>query len=233
MANKTTAALVVVLGVVLIGSAAMAVQGLNRLGILEDRVARLELDRAPRAEREPPARVARGANERDGNIDVDTDFFARRRVAAGKSDPVAPPPPAVGEPQEGVQALVRSELQRVEAEREDERESRRRQRTSERVQAFAIAQKLTPEQQESIANLVVAEQQEIGQLFRDARENDAWEGVRDQVRELRKATDDNAKALLAPEQMEAFAALRDEEAQRFRRRFGTDSPDAGTSAVPR
>lgn len=110
---------------------------------------------------------------------------------------------------------VRQELEKVDAERESARSERWRQRTVEKITAFADENKLSGEQKAKLTEMVDAETQEIRGLFRDARDSGDFSSVRDQARALRAKTEENAKAILDDDQFAAFMKMRDEERQRF------------------
>ncbi len=132
----------------------------------------------------------------------------------------APTTQAPASPEEAkVQEAVRSELRRIDDEREQSRDERRAQRVKDKVAEFAAAQQLPPATTTTLTNMLVAEQAELRQIFQDARENDSFDGVRDRVRELRKKTDDNASALLEDDAKAAFSDMREQEADRFRGGF--------------
>ena len=143
--------------------------------------------------------------------------------------PVTAPPSTA---QSALREQVRDELQRIDDERESRRDARRQQRVRDRVALFAAQQKLSPSASTTLTNLLLAEQAELRQIFQDARDNDAFDGVREKVREVRQKTDDNAGAILDDDdQKEAYAALRDEDAQRFRGPMGP--PDPPPDAPPK
>jgi flagellar basal body-associated protein FliL len=114
-----------------------------------------------------------------------------------------------------IQELVKDEMQQAERERDAQRTERWRARTKEKVDALAAEAKLDAEQQQKLTLMLDAETQEIRQMFRDARDSGDFASVREQVRTLRAHTDENALAILDEEQKKAYAAMRDEERNRF------------------
>ena len=142
---------------------------------------------------------------------------------SGGSVPDPPPdgPSPIGAPHPRTQAgcklaFGRFHLSLLNDERESDRNQRRRTRLQERVQAFADAHALTPEQQTTLTLVFEAEQEEERQAFREARDTENFDGVRAKVGEIRAHTDDNMKAVLDPQQLEAFAKMRAEDSERQR-----------------
>lgn len=117
-----------------------------------------------------------------------------------------------------IQELIRDELQQAERARDDRRAERWRARTQEKLDALAQDGHLNQEQRQKLTMMIDAEQQEIRQLFRDARDNGDFSSVRDQVRALRAQTDENALAILHENQEKAYLDMREE----GRRLFGAD-----------
>lgn len=230
MSDRST--LITAVAVVVAGaSVAVAWRTSSTVDDLDARIARLETTSARNSDA-PRRRFDDAATARvdDGSNDVGSGFVGSRGRGRAERDVEASPSPSPSPvPSERaadapVQDIVRRELQRAEDEREQARDARRQQRVVERVQTFATEHQLTAAQQQSMTTMLTAEQQEIRQVMQDARDNDSFDGVRDRVREIRRSTDENVKAVLDDDQMKAFATTREEEAARFR---GFGPPPSG------
>lgn len=124
-----------------------------------------------------------------------------------------------------VQQLVRSEMDKAEADRETARTERFKQRTREKIDTFAKDNALNEEQHSQILTMVDAEVTELRSMFKDARDTGDFASARTQAQTLRVKTEENAKAILDDKQFEAFKVARDEERSRF-------SGLAGPPAIP-
>jgi hypothetical protein len=126
--------------------------------------------------------------------------------------------PVVADRAEGTGVLglaVQQELDRREDARTGERDARAHARLVEKLDALDKTAKLSAEQKLKLTTMLDAEQQEIRQLFRDARDSGDFATVREQVRVLRAHTDENALAVLEDDQKTAYANMREEERSRF------------------
>jgi hypothetical protein len=148
------------------------------------------------------------ARQLEGTLDdIEDQLAALPPVAAGAKDPA--------EAHAQLQALVKDELQQAERERDERRTERMRARTQEKIEALVKDAKLDAEQTQKLTAMLDAEQTEIRQLFRDARDSGDFASVREQVRTIRAQTDENALAVLDDEQKKAYANMREEERARF------------------
>lgn len=128
-------------------------------------------------------------------------------VAAGSGSP--------DERRAALQQLVKQELADAERARDDERSARMRARVTEKLDALEKSARLRGDQKQRLTDMLDAEQQQIRQLFRDARDSGDFATVREQIRTLRTETDDNARAILDADQQRAYETMRQEEVNRF------------------
>ncbi len=186
------------------------------------------LEQAPPAAAQP-ARADRergqAAERADDDADPGARFFPARRPGAVGS--AAAPPQAPGaaaaagsdaeEEAEGrVPDLVRSELKRIDDERQQAREERQRARVDRELDALKDDAKLSDDQRAQLGTMLQAELVEMRQLFADARDSGEWSGLRDKLRAVRDKTDENADAVLDDDdQRAAFQKMRDDERSRF------------------
>ena len=77
---------------------------------------------------------------------------------------------------------------------------------ADRVNALAAELKLTPEQQEKLRPILLAESQKAVEVFRDA--NLSREAKMAKIKEVRDANREKVKAILTPEQWEQWDKLR-------------------------
>ena len=192
------------LGIAVVVEGVALVDARDRLAALESRpapiaTAPLQAHRAPQRERQRQT------------ADDDDAFFAGDRPAVRAPRDEQRAAPADEAAPERMQRLVREELQRIDDEREAGREERRRGRVQERAQGFAAAHRLNAQQQDTLTSVLVAEHEEVRATFREARESDSIDGVRERVAEIRKRSDDNMRAVLDADQMTAFQAMRAED----------------------
>lgn len=110
----------------------------------------------------------------------------------------------------------------IAAEREYQREQRwaRRQerheeRVRERVQTLAQNSDLDEVTAQQVEDLLVVEIAEVSDMFRKAREKGEWGELRDKIGKVRRETDEEARALLGPDEFAKYEEMRDEEARRF------------------
>ncbi len=134
------------------------------------------------------------------------------------------------EVREKLEDLVSEGLQKREERRWENRRARWEERAEERLADLAEDASLRPEQVTKLSAMLSAEREEMTALFQKAREEGGgWREMREQARELRGRTDDNASALLDEDQLPAYQAMREEErpGRRGRRRGGEDAQRRG------
>lgn len=181
----------------------------RRVRTLEEKV--VDLESAPDPEpaaatrRAPPAGVARWARAPRGQAAADDDAAA----APGISREAA------------IEALtrdkrVKSQLRDlIREEQTAEREARfakmreaLTQRTKEQMDDLAESAGLAAEQKEAVQSKLLAEQETVGELFRDARRDGTFMDLRDAIRDIRAATDAEVQSELEPGQYEAYRKMR-------------------------
>ncbi len=112
--------------------------------------------------------------------------------------------------------LVRGELAKIDEERDQKREERQRERLTKRLDELAATASISAEKKAQVLQMLTAEQTEMQQLFRDAREgHGGWGEMREKAEALRKQTDENVDAVFDDDEMAAFRKMREEERGRF------------------
>ncbi len=181
----------------------------RRVRSLEEKVADLEAtpeaEPAPVSGRAPPAGVARWARAPRGKAPSD--------------DEEAPRPGLTREA--AIEALTRDKRVKtqlrdlIREEQTAEREARfakmreaLTQRTKEQMDDLAEAAGLGAEQRERVQAKLLAEQETVGEMFRDARRDGTFMDLRDAIRDIRAATDAEVQGELEPGQYEAYRKMR-------------------------
>lgn len=120
---------------------------------------------------------------------------------------------------------VRMKLRNVIAEERESAREERRNRTLERREE-AIRERVRGVADEAgfdhttatqVEDILVVELAEISELFRKAREDGSWRDARDQISTVRRASDEQARALMNDEEYEAYEEMRNEELERWGR----------------
>ncbi len=114
------------------------------------------------------------------------------------------------EAREALQALVRDELDLARGERWERRMQRRAERQQAQIEQLTVDHQLSGDQVARLEELMEDEQEQIGDLFRAAREDGSFDGARQQARELRQETDETVRDLLDEEQFAGWQEMRDE-----------------------
>lgn len=119
-----------------------------------------------------------------------------------------------GDPEvrEKLEGLVSESLRKENERRWESRRARWEERGQERLDALAEEASLRPEQKSKLSAMLSAEREEMTALFQKAREESGGRReMRDQLRELRARTDENARAVLDDDQVPAYEAMREDE----------------------
>jgi len=120
--------------------------------------------------------------------------------------------------------VVRTKLREVIAEEQgfareerwQKRAEKRAERLRERIRALGDKTGMDLEVQERVADLLLVEQTEVSDLFRQAREDMSFPEARDKATEVRKETDAKAKDILDREEYAEYEKMREEETNRWR-----------------
>lgn len=116
------------------------------------------------------------------------------------------------EVRERLEDLVSESLKKQDERRWQNRRTRWEERAQERLDELAEKASLRPEQVTKLSAMLSAEREEMSALFQKAREEGGgWREMREQLRELRERTDENARAVLDDEQLPAYEAMREED----------------------
>lgn len=130
------------------------------------------------------------------------------------------------EVRERLEEIFDGQRDRMREERIGRRRARIEERAKERFEGFSAAANLTSTQAEEIEPMLEEERDQISDVFRSAREGDIdRRDAREQIGVIRSATDEEAKAVLEPEQQAEYDKMRQEEIAEFmRRRRGPPPP---------
>ena len=109
-----------------------------------------------------------------------------------------------------VSKVVREEMAQEREQRLEQRFERRAERQARMVANFSEDQGLDDQAGERLSQLMVAEHEQIAELFRQAREDGTWHEARDEASALKDETDEELKVLLDEDQMDAWRVVREE-----------------------
>lgn len=198
-----------------------------RVASLEQEVATLKMELERRRERGQRRGAARGDGSRLGRAAGATlDDESLAREIARKARVGGPPgEEAQGavldvldsdDPQvrERLDALVRDSLEEEREQRMERRRERAEQRAAERLDQLANDANLTRAQVDELDAALAQEREEIFAIFRAAREDGSWNEARQKAGEIRTGTDEKVAELLSEGQLDAWNAMREEDAQR-------------------
>ncbi len=115
---------------------------------------------------------------------------------------------------ERLDALVRDSLEEEREQRMERRRERAEQRAAERLDQLANDANLTRAQVDELDAALAQEREEIFAIFRAAREDGSWNEARQKAGEIRTGTDEKVAELLSEGQLDAWNAMREEDAQR-------------------
>jgi hypothetical protein len=105
--------------------------------------------------------------------------------------------------------LVRDEMTLAREEARERRGQQRAERRAAMVENFAAKHLLGAEDKGRLSDLMAQEQEEISDLFRQAREDGSWHEARDEAAVVRDETDEALGEILDEEQMESWKEARD------------------------
>jgi hypothetical protein len=187
-----------------------------RLAVLEQRIAALESEVAQlkqrRGRRGPPA--ARAEGERRGRGRAAGSMAPTTGGGAGVEARVVEALTEEDEVRGAVQDLVREEMETQRQERWERRRERIEERAAERIEQLAEDASLSDQQTEQLGELLADERDRFFNLFAEARQTMAWDEAREQSETIRSESDAAVAELLTGTQLEAFQAMREEEAAR-------------------
>lgn len=113
--------------------------------------------------------------------------------------------------------VIQEEQEVMRAERRQERQQRREQRLRQQVNDLAERAGMESDVTEQLTDLLVVEQVEAMEVFRQAREDFGWDEAREKVTALRTETDEKAKDLLDDEEYVEYQQMRQREMDRWAR----------------
>jgi hypothetical protein len=111
---------------------------------------------------------------------------------------------------EMVGQLVRDEMTLAREEARERRGQQRAERRAAMVENFAAKHLLGAEDQGRLSDLMAQEQEEITDLFRQAREDGSWRAARDEAAAVRDETDEALGEILDEEQMDSWQEARED-----------------------
>jgi chromosome segregation ATPase len=181
----------------------------QNVGQLSERLESLEIQARLVADRREVARNDE-ALARAGSEESQADKLAAALTASGSELPPE------------FQKTVKSALQQIRDQEEQERADRRReafeQRLDERIAELALEIGLTRNQQDDLRNLFLDTDARRNEMFASMRDGGGdWSTVRDQMREMRDGIDQSLAKVLSPDQLEKF---KDSDASRTLLGFG-------------
>ena len=198
-----------------------------RVASLEQEVATLKMELERGREKGPRRRTIQGDGTRRGRAAVATldDESLARGIARKASIVGSPGQEAQGavldvldsddpEVRDRLDALVRDSLEEEREQRMERRRERIEQRAAERLDQLASDANLTRAQVDELDMVLSLEREEIFSMFRAAREDGSWNEARQRAGEIRTVTDDKVAGLLSGTQLDAYNAMREEDAQR-------------------
>jgi len=126
--------------------------------------------------------------------------------------------------QDKVREVVRAQQEALWEERRERRQAMWEQRQTERLEKLAADVNLSQQQVDALFAILTASRDRVGELFRQARESQSFEGVHEQAERVRQEADGEAKALLDDRQYEAYEAMRQEQRDRRRQQHRPPPP---------
>ena len=187
-----------------------------RVAALENEVRRLEA-RLKRLQRQSRGRAAGRSGAGSGSESLEEIVAAAEQAARaelGESPVSAEAIESDGAVRESLGRVVREEMQTAREERFERRANRRAERRAEMVREFAAEQGLSDEAEETLTAAMDQENEQVMELFREAREDGSWRSARAASEALRAETDEQLAQVLNEEQLEAWQALRQEGSSR-------------------
>ncbi len=136
-----------------------------------------------------------------------------------RTQAVLPPPPTFDPADPTVRGQLREviaeEQESLREERWDQRAQQREARLRTQLQDLAQKTEMDEIVTEQLTDLLVVEQTEASDIFRQAREDFSWDEARDKVATLRAATDARARELLDEDEFAEYEKMRTEETSRW------------------
>jgi len=178
---------------------------------LNERVADLEAEvNSLRAEAKSSASTVKSSNLTSSAEEAEA--ILARKVAAvaqaqGLVDENGETSPEV---REQLGKIIREEMATARNEAIERRMQRRAERQEMMVEEFVASHGLDEEQASRMTEIMLKEQDQISQLFLQAREDGTWHEARNEAMELRTESDQALAELLDEEQMSAWQEARDE-----------------------
>jgi hypothetical protein len=159
---------------------------------MDDRVAELEAEVASLRAEVRTIRMRAGASAAFG---------------AGGDDPILElEDPAVAE---SVREIVAEEREREREQEMERRRERAQERMNEALEELVAQANVNADQREKIGTLWNDERDQMFSLFAEARSGDRdFRDIREEARQLRRNTDEQAKAMLSDEQYQVYEELR-------------------------
>ena len=191
---------------------------------LPQRVAELEQEVASLEARLKKRQGRRGAAS--SRSDGSWDSLVERAVAAAESKEQEDPSPGNQDIEDNpelrdkMSQVVREEMAQERAQRLEQRFERRAERQARMVANFSENQGLNAQTEARVSQLMMAEHDQIADLFRQAREDGTWHEARDEAGDLKDETDEVLRDLLDEEQLEAWKVVREENSPHGRGRRG-------------
>ena len=125
--------------------------------------------------------------------------------------------------------VIAEEQEILREERWQKRNDRREERLVQRVAALADKTGMDSTTTTRLSDLLVVEQAEASELFRQAREDFSWDEAREKVTSLRAETDEKAKALLEESEYKEYEEMRTEDNNRWNRGRRASNAPRGNS----
>lgn len=230
MANVERARIIVeialVVGILILGAMAWAqhsalVEMEEAMALIDARVVAVEAGR--------PATPSKASDPTTTVADDPTVVAVVPTLTRGATlgHPAATPAPAVvpfdpSNPQvrNQLREVIAEEQELLDQERSQQRSQRREERLREQVAELGNRAKMDNVTTEQLTDLLVVEQAEAMEIFRQSREDSSWEDARTKVASLRLETDTKAKQLLEDEEYAEYEKMREEEVSRWGGRGG-------------
>ena len=184
---------------------------------------------------EAEVRLLRSGGAAPGGVPAEVPLVGARRASqalarADEADDgavsVEAPEVAETELRAHLATVLDEELQKRDEQRWEARRARWAQRQDERLQELAQRLSLSDDQQQKLSAMLAAEREEIGAVMQRASAEMGWREARREVRDIRRRTDENAKAILDDEQAQAYDGMRSEDFFAGRRGQDGRGPDA-------
>lgn len=126
--------------------------------------------------------------------------------------------------QEKVREVVRAQQEALWDERRERRQVMWEQRENARLERLATEANLSQSQVDALFAILTASRDRVGEMFRDARQNQSFEGVHERAEEIRKQADAEAQELLDEQQYKAYQSMREEQRESRRREHRPPPP---------